>query len=147
MSTQHGKNWLRNLLETETKTYPVNINIKQHHSEGTGFVIYPYGVASGKITAMRVQDLVRGLWFNWDIATGWDATPMVTAGPGTLYIAFYTINEGNMPGDLTLTIIDDVAAVLASKTAYAEPGAGVGAESGTLDMPTRPYSITLEVTP
>jgi len=107
-------------------------------------------VAAGQINAIRVQDIATGKWFNWD-NRGWDTVPIVTPGAGKLYIAFWATNYSDA-GYLTLSVIDDTGAVLATKTVWAEPwygdiNKGVGIEAPNLTMPGRNYGITLKVTP
>lgn len=121
-----------------------------------GEVPPPQGV-NGKIYAIRVQDIPRDIWYNWDKGgpgTGWTTTGPVGPGPGeggvtpgsnTLYIAAWAVNEG-VAGNLTLKITDDTGAVLVTKTLFCNSGGGVGVE-WTGNMPTRNYNITLEVTP
>jgi len=133
---------------------PLQVTIK---SESKGFTISPYTVTSGKILAIRVQDIVRGIWYNWDASTGaWDKTPIsVYVGSKTLYIAAAAVNVGNAAGSLTLTITDDTGKTLASKTqtvqpwngSYTAPNDYIGVETGSIDMPNRSYGITVSVTP
>lgn len=134
---------------------PLQISVKSKTktlSETKTFTIATtLGATSGKIGAIRVQDIARGIWFGWDLATGtWDKTPSCTPG-NNLYIAFWAINEG-ADGNLRLRIIDDTGKVLADKTVWAvywggDITKGVGVETGTINMPSRNYGITLEVTP
>lgn len=103
--------------------------------------------AVGSINAIRIQDIPRNLWFSWDKGVGWSpGTPVITPGTNTLYIAFWAIN-GGAAGNLTLTTKDDTGALLATKTAYAASGGGVGSAEWTGNMPSRSYGITLGVTP
>ena len=127
------------------KTQPLKISMK---SEAMSFNISPYTYVSGIIQAIRVQDIPRGIWYNWDRPGPWSPSePIVTVGSGTLYIAFWAVNQGNVTGTLTLTIKDDTGKTLASKSASCDPGAGVGIEAPRIDMPNRTYGITLSVTP
>ncbi|MEM2830982.1 MAG: hypothetical protein QXZ14_12065 [Candidatus Jordarchaeales archaeon] len=128
---------------------PLQVSIK---SETRTFTIATtLGATSGKIAAIRVQDISRNKWFNWDMTTGsWDTSPSCAPG-NNLYIAFWAINQG-ADGNLRLRIIDDTGKVLADKTVYApywggDINKGVGVETGTINMPSRNYGITLEVTP
>lgn len=127
------------------KTQPLKIGIQ---SETTGFNISPYTFASGIISGIRVQDIPRNIWYNWDRPGPWSPSePNVTVGSKTLYIAFWAVNQGNVTGTLTLTVKDDTGATLATKSVSCAPGAGVGIEAPNLDMPNRTYGITLSVTP
>jgi len=100
------------------------------------------------IEAIRVQDISRGVWYSWDRPGPWDPSePEVTVGSGKLYIAFYVINRGDIPGMLRLEVVDDTGKVLATTREAAAPGAGVGIEAPDLDMPDRSYNITLTATP
>jgi hypothetical protein len=61
------------------------------------------------VTAIRVQDVTRNIWYSWDNGT-WDnaggtgnnapvgQTPQCKAGGG-LYVAFYAINDSNVTND------------------------------------------------
>lgn len=132
------------LLEKLGKALPLKVQL----SETMSFSVSPYTFTEGIIQAIRVQDIPRGIWFNWDRPGPWSPSePEVTVGSGTLYIAFYAVNTGNVRGTLTLKIADDTGAVLASKSEAVDPGAGVGIEAPGLDMPNRAYGITLSVTP
>ncbi|TSA55549.1 hypothetical protein D4R42_05395 [bacterium] len=104
----------------------------------------PPAEAYGKIVAIRVQDIARNLWFNYDNGM-WDKTPEVTAG-ANLYIAAYVGNVGDA-GNLTLRIIDDTGATLATKTEYVVAGGVFGDETGTKQMPNRSYGISIPVDP
>lgn len=117
-------------------------------SETRTFTITPPAAATfGVISAIRVQDIATGEWYNWDAPGPFTPSlPIVTVGSGTLYIAFWVINQGDT-GDLTLTIKDDDGNVLETKTVSCARGAGVGLEAPDLDMPNRPYGITVTVTP
>lgn len=112
------------------------------------FTITPIGSQNGKINAIRVQDRERGLWFNWDDPPrSWDSAPSCTAGVGKLYVAFYAINVGNVSGNLTLTLIETVGGrVLATATAWAAPGLGIGLEWAG-DMPAGNYDLTCQAVP
>lgn len=105
---------------------------------------------SGRIWAIRVQDLTTGKWFNWDLGN-WDAAGPPMVNPGGLYIAMWIIIEPVYPIEseyMTLTIKDDTGKVLASKSMWvsSELGQGGGLE-WTGNMPDRNYNITLTVTP
>lgn len=112
------------------------------------FTITPIGTQNGKITGIRVQDLARHIWFNWnDPPRSWDSAPSCTAGVGKLYVAFYATNVGNMPGNLTLSLIETLSGrVLGTVVAHASPGEGVGIE-WTGDMPAGNYDLTCQATP
>lgn len=126
------------------RVFPLEVS---HHSETLTFTIATaLGVTSGIISAIRVQDVSTGQWYNWDRPGPFVPTPVCTPGPMNLYIAFWAINQG-VAGNITLTIKDDTGATLATKTEYCPyGGAGVGIEV-TVDMPARNYAITLTVTP
>ena len=98
---------------------------------------------SGKIVAIRVQDISRQLWFNWDYGV-WDTLPSCVPGAGNLYIAFYAENEGS-PGNLTLYLSDN-AGILNQKVGYADLAGAVGLE-WTGNMPTTTYAVSCQVTP
>lgn len=102
----------------------------------------------GKIIGIRVQDIQRQLWFNWDEGK-WDTEPSCTPGINNLYVAVWAENVGE-GGDLLLTLVDDEEKVLASKTEHVEPAAdhlvGIGIEwTGT--MPDGNYGLTCTVDP
>jgi len=136
------------LMQLMPETMAVRAPLKVTLGETKGFSISPYTVVTGIIQAIRVQDIPRGIWYNWDRPGPWSPSePEVTVGSRTLYIAFYATNTGNVRGTLTLRITDDTGAVLASKSESVDPGGGVGIEAPGLDMPNRTYGITLSVSP
>jgi len=100
------------------------------------------GPPEGVITAIRVQDISRQVWFNWDKGVGWTPKPPeITPGTGNLYVACWVTNDG-ATGNITITIKDDQETILGSKTENVAAGEGVGIEY-TGAMPNRSYSITL----
>ena len=112
------------------------------------FAITPIGSQNGKIKQIVAQDIARGIWFQWnDPARSWDAAPSCTAGVGKLYVGFYVINVGNMPGNMTLSLIETLSGrVLATVVLYADPSGGGGVE-WTGDMPAGNYDLTCQVLP
>ena len=137
---------LQNVL-TQNRTRPLNISVEPH-SASLAFSINPYTaplVPNGYIEAIRVQDIERGLDFDYDRATGWTGTPEVTVG-NNLYISAYAINGGD-GGVMQLTIKDDTQAYLAAKSEYVAAGGGLGDETGTINMPDRNYGILIMVEP
>ena len=129
--------------------YPVPLKIR-----------VPKSFAGSKITAIRIQDVARDLWFSWDKNTQypsgyWDnaggggnnapvgQTPMITPGPGNLYIAFYAKNLYTYSVNMTLYIYDVNYVVLAATiNAYTAAGAAASAEY-TGNMPIGNYTIIL----
>ena len=116
-----------------------------------------------QITAIRIQDVARNVWYSWDKnsqypngywdnagGTGSNApvgqAPLVTPGSNNLYISFNAVNNGNITGNLTLTIKDAAGNTLSNTVVSTAPGGNAGAQV-TVNMPTTPYSITLSVTP
>ncbi len=159
-SVQYGRNWLRNLLEletetrplnileTETKTRPLNIAV-QHHSDSYSFSITPIAApvpTFGILAALRVQDLETLEWFNWAYGAWTTRMPEVHVGPGKLYIAAYADNEGDL-GLMQLIIKDDTGAFLAVKQHDVPAGESIGAEAYDKDMPDRQYGILVMVEP
>lgn len=125
------------------KARPLNIKFVPQ-SDAIIFSINPLVVPDSKITAIRVQDLARNEEFNWDNGV-WDKAPEVTVGIGTLYIAFYAVNNGG-PGDVTFQMRAG-AQIVAQKTVHVPAGAGDGVESGTISMPDSVYDIWIAVAP
>lgn len=107
---------------------------------------------AGRVWSIRVQDIARQKWFNWDRGS-WDAAgaPIITPGVNNLYIAFWIIAEPVYPIEseyMTLQLIDDTGRVLASKSLWVSSAEGQGAGlEWTGNMPYRSYGITLKVTP
>ena len=136
------------LAETSQKqTRPLNI-VVEPQSASLAFSINPYTaplVPNGYIEAIRVQDIDRGLDFDYDRSTGWTSTPEVTVG-ANLYIAAYAINGGD-GGTMQLLIRDDAGSYLAAKSEYVAAGGSLGAETGTINMPDRNYGILIMVEP
>jgi hypothetical protein len=132
------------LLSKKT-TRPLNISV-EHHSDLLAFSINPAIVSpNGYILAIRVQDIARQKWFEYNRDTGWSESPEVTVGTGTLYIAAYAKNLGGN-GNLRL-IINDSSKVLVDKSDYVVSGGNFGAETGTINMPDTTYNISVSVTP
>lgn len=104
-----------------------------------------------RVIAIRVQDIARQLWFNWD-SGNWDSYPSCMPGNNNLYVAFWIIIEPVYPIHteyVTLELIaTDTGTVLASKSLWvsSELGQGAGLE-WTGNMPTSPYRITCSVAP
>ena len=137
------KQILQNIL-TQKQTQPLNF---ETHSESVTFNISPAITAlpDGIVEAIRVQDIDKNVFFEYNRATGWTSPPEVTVGTGTLYIAAYYYNLGG-PGKLFMGINDDVGN-LVFKEEYVEYGGYVGIETGTIDMPNRVYGIDVDVSP
>ena len=112
------------------------------------FTITPVGTANGKITAIRVQDIVRGLWFAWDDPPrAWDSPPSVTAGAGTLYVAFYVRNVGNVSDNVTVSLVEvATGTVLETRTFWLGPGDSNGLE-WTGNMPAGDYQLQCVAVP
>ena len=140
----------RQMLENvllQKQTRPLNIFVEPH-SASLAFSINPYTaplLPNGYIEAIRVQDIDRGLWFEYGRTTGWSATPEVTVG-ANLYISAYAINGGDA-GMLQLLIRDDAGAYLEAKSENVPAGGGIGVETGTINMPDRNYGILIMVEP
>ena len=120
---------------------PLNFNPL---SETVAFNITPL-TANGQITTIRVQDIARNVWFNYDNGS-WDQLPAVTVGVGNLYIAAGVVNIGGI-GDLTLRIMDDQGSLLLQKGDTVVEGGTMGGETNPLPMPNRPYGIQILVDP
>lgn len=133
-------------------------------SEQLAFTIQTtLATTTGKIGSIRVQDIARNMWYEWDISDRrWyerydlEETRTPVSGPrvtpgSNLYIGLWVINQGQ-DGNLTLTIIDDAGVTLAVQTFWCpywnnNINIGVGIETGTKTMPSRPYGITVGVSP
>jgi hypothetical protein len=117
----------------------------------------PLGSASGKINGIRIQDVARNIWYGWDNGV-WDnaggggsnappgQTPQITPGAGNLYIAFNSVNNGNVTGTLVLSIQDNSGILATNPVLNVPPGGNAGIEF-TGNMPSNTYAITLAVTP
>jgi hypothetical protein len=99
---------------------------------------------NGKITAIRVQDIAKQKWFNWNNGA-WDNQPTITPGVANLYIAFAYQNQG---GDAAFMIAhifqDDTVAAFGSMTLNNMESGGLEV---TLDMPSGGTAIQLVITP
>ena len=132
------------------KMYPVGLA----GDDSVNFSILPIGGTTGKITAVRVQDIQRDIWFNWDNGIWSTPTPSCAPGAGALYISFGAVNTGAVSGNITLTLKkmelgptgEQYETILAQVTAYAAPGGLVGLE-WTGDMPPNPIFITCYAEP
>ena len=148
----------RNVNGKNGSLMPLQISLDSAYVTAT-----PYGSTQSQITAIRVQDTVRNVWYSWDKnATypngSWDnaggtgnnapvgQTPLITPGSQNLSIAFNAVNNGSVAGNLTLTIKDGAGNVLFNNVIYTQPGASAGVQV-TVNMPSTPYSITVSVTP
>jgi len=130
-----------NEAELRRRVQPLNFRVQ---SGSVGFSISPLALPSGKIIAIRVQDIARQLWFNYDNGV-WDNAPKVTVG-ANLYIAAWAVNEGEN-GELRLLIKNDQSMALADKRETVASGVNFGAETGTINMPNRSYGILILVEP
>ena len=99
------------------------------------------GNINGKIIAVRVQDIDRQIWYNWDVGT-WDAPPKCNPGPNKLYVAVWAENLSDADGNITLQLVNTAnGTVLAEKTEFVAVGNGVGIE-WTGSMPTINFNLT-----
>ena len=130
-----------NEAELRRRVQPLNFRVQ---SGSVGFSISPLALPSGKIIAIRVQDIARQLWFNYDNGV-WDNAPKVTVG-ANLYIAAYATNIGGA-GLMQLLIKDDVGSFLATKQETVVAGGTLGVETGTINMPNRSYGVLILVEP
>jgi hypothetical protein len=131
--------------------YPLNVAAKPAEAvedDSVTFAITPIGAANGKIVAIRVQDIDRGLWFNWDDPPrAWDSLPSCTAGVNKLYVAFYVTNVGNLTANITARLVETgTGTVLAERTFSLAPGESNGVE-WTGDMPAGEYQLTCSAVP
>jgi hypothetical protein len=120
----------------------------------------PKDFASSLITAIRIQDVARGIWYSWDKNTTypngyWDnaggegnnapvgQTPMITPGANNLYVAFYAKNNYTYAVNMALYVYDSNNNILAQQVnVYTAAGASAGVEyTGT--MPTGSYTLIL----
>lgn len=98
------------------------------------------GIANAKVTAIRVQDIERQIWFNWDSA--WDVLPRCNPGSNKLYVAVWAINQGTVDGNITLQLVNTTdGTVLVTKTELVAVGNGLGIE-WTGAMPTVNFNLT-----
>jgi hypothetical protein len=124
-------------------SYPVPLKIR-----------VPKSFQGSKITAIRIQDVARNVWYSWDNGV-WDntggtgnnapvgQTPMITPGPNNLYISFYTLNKSHSAVNMSLYIYDGNYNILAQKiNIYTAAGSGQGLEYNGL-MPSGSYTIIL----
>ena len=119
----------------------------------------PKSFAGSEITAIRIQDVARGVWYSWDKNTTypngyWDnsgggnnapvgQTPMITPGAGNLYIAFYAVNQYTYSVNMSLYIYDGNYNTLAQNVnVYTAPGKAASIQY-TGNMPAGPYTIIL----
>ena len=113
-----------------------------------------------QITAIRIQDVARNVWYSWDKnsqypngywdnagGTGSNApvgqAPIITPGPNNLYVAFYATNNYHSAVNITLIVYDGNFNILAEQIQiYTAAGAGASIQyTGT--MPTGPYTVIL----
>jgi hypothetical protein len=124
----------------------------------------PLSFASSQIIAIRIQDVARDIWYSWDKNSNypngyWDnsggsgnnapvgQTPMITPGPGNLYIAFYAVNKNNYAVNMSLYIYDGNWNIISQKlNIYTGAGASADIEY-TGPMPTGSYTIILYSVP
>jgi hypothetical protein len=118
---------------------------------GSATVTLPFnstgGIVNAKITAIRVQDIARQKWYNWDNGS-WDANgaPVVNPGSNNLYIAVYAQNKGTASGNVTLVMTDENHIQLAIKTDTLTVGGSIGIEwTGT--MPSVMYQVGIGASP
>jgi len=120
----------------------------------------PKSFAGSEITAIRIQDVARGVWYSWDKNTTypngyWDnsggggnnapvgQTPMITPGAGNSYIAFYAVNQYTYSVNMSLYIYDGNYNTLAQNVnVYTAPGKAASIQY-TGNMPAGPYTIIL----
>lgn len=101
---------------------------------------------AGIVRAIRVQDIARQLWFNWD-SGNWGTVPSCQPGTNNLYVAFWIIIDPAYPlrtENVTLQLTDDAGKVLASKSLTMRSDEGAGLE-WTGAMPAREYGLSCSV--
>ena len=106
----------------------------------------------GRVTAVRVQDILRQLWFNWDLGVWRTPLPSCTVGANALYVSFWIIVEPIYPirtEYMTLQLIDNsTGSVFASKSLWVSSAEGQGAGlEWTGNMPPSNYTLRCSVTP
>jgi hypothetical protein len=124
----------------------------------------PKSFQGSEITAIRIQDVARDVWYSWDKNSTypngyWDnsggtgnnapvgETPMITPGPGNLYIAFYSKNLYNMTVNMALFIYDgNYNTIYQQVNILTAAGASAGIQYTTA-MPTGAYTLILQSNP
>lgn len=104
-----------------------------------------FGVA--QIAAIRVQDIARGKWYNWDNGS-WDSSgePVITPGSSNLYVAFAAFNPFSGTFATTLTI-QDASGNIKNQVVVNIPARSYGGIEWTGRMPSSPYGLTLIALP
>ena len=115
----------------------------------------PKKFSGSQITAIRIQDVARDVWYSWDLNQGWDnaggtgnnapvgQTPMITPGPNNLYIAFYAKNLYNQTVNMSLIIYDgNYNTIYQQLNMLTAAGASEGIQYTTA-MPTGAYTLIL----
>lgn len=107
---------------------------------------------NAKVGAIRIQNLKTGEWFNWDYKTRkFDKTPVIERGMN-LYVGVWVVNTGP-DGNVTCKVLgDNGQVIIPTTTKFCKNwgnniNIGQGFESGTRGMPSRDYTIKIEVKP
>lgn len=100
--------------------------------DSVSFTVVRLLLPIGQVTAIRVQDVARQIWFNWDIANGWtggDGSGLIKCQiGGALYVASYAINNGG-DGNLSIQLRNAVnAQIIVTKTENVLAGGSIGIE-------------------
>jgi hypothetical protein len=123
----------------------------------------PKSFQGTEITAIRIQDMARGVWYSWDKNNNypngyWDnaggtgsnapvgQTPLITPGYN-LYIAFYALNQSSHAVNMSLYVYDGNYNILAHQSnIYTAAGTSASIQY-TGVMPTGSYTIILQSNP
>jgi len=86
-------------------------------------------MVNGRVFAIRVQDVNRQLWFNWDYPNAWDANGPPSCRKGApIYVAVYVENTGADGGIVVSLVNADSGVELNSKGDWVLQNGTIGLE-------------------
>ncbi len=102
-------------------------------------------MSSCAIYAIRVQDVRRGIWYNYDNGV-WDREPCVSSGVNNLYVAFVVYNPGDLAHVRLMLVNGHDGTVIKQQDATVYHNGAAGLEwTGT--MPSTSFLLTCYVYP
>lgn len=116
-------------------------------SDAVTVTVDPAAPTSGKISAIRIQDIARQMWFEYNNGV-WDSPPAVLPGTENLYIGMAAVNEG-ADGELTVEI-KTAGYSRGTKTEHVISGNMLGLEANgglPMGMPSSPLVVECTVIP
>jgi hypothetical protein len=108
----------------------------------------PSPSANGVITAIRVHDISRNIWYSWNNGS-WDSNgqPIVVAGSSNLAISFYAVNTGTAAGNLNLQLEVPTGTTVKNQSTWTNINSGALLGEWIGVMGAYSFQVTCRVSP